>query len=278
MLESLSDQEATKSLLEKLFLQKKVPHALLLTALDSRKSLQVSKELACHLLETDEERLRVHPDFFHLLPEGKSNLHPIDSIRSLIDQVHKASFLGKAKVFLIEEVEKMLPTSSNAFLKTLEEPSSQSYFILTTCYPDRILPTIVSRTHRISLIGKEEEDLEFLEIQELLFSCLSQKMSYFDLSLKIKEIESRIEKKEDPYLKEKAKEKVFLTLYLWIFDQKAKKYRVEPFFKNSSCLLFKDDALNFLQKETILLKEAMQRNIAFSTCLEKWLVQFYRSF
>ena len=41
--------------------------------------------------------------------------------------------------------------SANAFLKSLEEPTPQTMFLLLTDRPDAILPTIVSRCQRIDL-------------------------------------------------------------------------------------------------------------------------------
>ena len=41
--------------------------------------------------------------------------------------------------------------SANAFLKTLEEPTPKTMFLLLTDQPDAILPTIISRSQRIDL-------------------------------------------------------------------------------------------------------------------------------
>ena len=41
--------------------------------------------------------------------------------------------------------------SANAFLKSLEEPSPKTLYLMLTDQPDAILPTIVSRSQRIDL-------------------------------------------------------------------------------------------------------------------------------
>ena len=61
-----------------------------------------------------------------------------------------APFEAKAKVFIIKDADRMLPPSANALLKTLEEPTYDSYIIMTTSNLDEILPTIASRCFKIN--------------------------------------------------------------------------------------------------------------------------------
>jgi DNA polymerase-3 subunit delta' len=56
---------------------------------------------------------------------------------------------GKARVFLIDEAEKLNEESANALLKVLEEPPSTSHLILITSRPAMLLPTILSRCQTI---------------------------------------------------------------------------------------------------------------------------------
>jgi DNA polymerase-3 subunit delta' len=91
-----------------------------------------------------------HPDLHILHPEGKSHQHPISAIRELIDEVGMPPFEALCKVFIIHDAEKMLPTSSNALLKTLEEPPADTYVFLISSEPDKLLPTIVSRCRKIA--------------------------------------------------------------------------------------------------------------------------------
>jgi DNA polymerase-3 subunit delta' len=90
-----------------------------------------------------------HPDLHCYHPEGKSSLHPIESMRQLIEEVGMAPFEAPVKVFLIHDAHQMLPASSNALLKTLEEPTLDSTIILLTDQPELLLPTIVSRCRRV---------------------------------------------------------------------------------------------------------------------------------
>ncbi|MEZ4302706.1 MAG: DNA polymerase III subunit delta' [Polyangiaceae bacterium] len=53
---------------------------------------------------------------------------------------------GRARVFILRRAEEMSTGAANAILKTLEEPRPGTHFILLTSRPDRLLPTIRSRT------------------------------------------------------------------------------------------------------------------------------------
>lgn len=53
---------------------------------------------------------------------------------------------GRARVFIIRRAEEMSVGAANAVLKTLEEPRQGTHFVLLTARPDRLLPTIRSRT------------------------------------------------------------------------------------------------------------------------------------
>ena len=83
-------------------------------------------------------------DLFEL--DAASN-NGVDAMRDLTESVHLG--LGPTstvKVYLIDEVHMLSGGASNALLKTLEEPPAHVVFILATTSPEKVLPTIRSRT------------------------------------------------------------------------------------------------------------------------------------
>ncbi|NGX34456.1 MAG: DNA polymerase III subunit gamma/tau [Candidatus Anoxychlamydiales bacterium] len=100
-----------------------------------------------------------HPDLHILEPEGKTSHHSIASIRSLIEQVFMAPFEAEAKIFIIIDADRMLIPSANALLKTLEEPTLDSYIILISSRADEILPTIISRCFKVNFNPIQDQDL-----------------------------------------------------------------------------------------------------------------------
>lgn len=92
-----------------------------------------------------------------LCPEGKTGMLGIQSVRRTIEELQKAPYQAGGKVALFEEAERMLPTSANALLKVLEEPPKKTVIILCSSHPERLLPTIVSRSQRVVFEDTKEE-------------------------------------------------------------------------------------------------------------------------
>jgi DNA polymerase-3 subunit delta' len=73
----------------------------------------------------------------------------VDQMRQIEKEANFRPFEGKARVFLIDEAERLNDNSANALLKVLEEPPSTTHLILITARPARLLPTILSRCQMI---------------------------------------------------------------------------------------------------------------------------------
>ncbi|MQF64505.1 DNA polymerase III subunit delta' [SAR202 cluster bacterium AC-409-J13_OGT_754m] len=69
----------------------------------------------------------------------------IDQIRELQHKLNLKPFEGAFRVTIFDDAERMTEEASNALLKTLEEPPSQSLLILLSSQETQLLPTIKSR-------------------------------------------------------------------------------------------------------------------------------------
>ena len=72
----------------------------------------------------------------------------IDNIRDLRDVAAVLPSRLRYKVFIIDEAHGLSKSANNALLKILEEPPAHVVFILATTEPEKLLPTIISRTQR----------------------------------------------------------------------------------------------------------------------------------
>jgi len=88
-----------------------------------------------------------HPDVHVLVPDGDEI--KIDQIRQVQADFSLKPFEGTKKVLIVDNAESMNAASSNAFLKTLEEPPGDALIILITAMPQGLLPTIRSRCQEI---------------------------------------------------------------------------------------------------------------------------------
>src|SRR3954468_2546038 len=69
----------------------------------------------------------------------------LDEMRDLLSRVALGT-PGRWKVYIIDEVHQLTADASSALLKTLEEPPGHVIFVLATTDPQKVLPTIRSRT------------------------------------------------------------------------------------------------------------------------------------
>ncbi len=88
-----------------------------------------------------------HPDIHLLVPDGEEI--KIDQIRQIQESLSLRPFEGTKKTLIVDFAESMNRPSSNAFLKTLEEPPGDALIILITSIPQSLLPTIRSRCQEI---------------------------------------------------------------------------------------------------------------------------------
>ena len=73
----------------------------------------------------------------------------VEQMRQIEKEANFRPFEGKARVFLIDDADKLNDASANALLKVLEEPPKTSHLILITARPAMLLPTILSRCQMI---------------------------------------------------------------------------------------------------------------------------------
>lgn len=88
-----------------------------------------------------------HPDVGMVVPPKRVLL--VTQMRQIEKEANYRPFEGKARMFLIDEADKLNDSSANALLKVLEEPPPTSHIILITSRPAMLLETIRSRCQMI---------------------------------------------------------------------------------------------------------------------------------
>jgi DNA polymerase III subunit gamma/tau len=129
----------------------------------------LAKALNCLNLDADGEPCRVCENcvaiaegrFLDLFELDAASNNSVDNIRDLTDSVHLGlGATSKRKVYLIDEVHMLSAAASNALLKTLEEPPEHVVFVLATTNPEKVLPTIRSRTQHLEFTLFSGDELE----------------------------------------------------------------------------------------------------------------------
>lgn len=297
--------------LARMIVHSQVPHALLFTGREVDEiAYQFAEELICSAI-TDKASCkrkmasRIHPDLHLYRPEGKSSMHPIDTLRQLSYMVAMSPFEGKWKVFIIHDADKMLPTSANALLKTFEEPTSGTVIILLSQHPEHLLPTVLSRCQRFNFPTPQPKTNDLTPLQTELLDILGQRRPQEHIEVLASQLEE--EKKEwekqmrldlpqeltpfqrERYTKEiegavtmRYQEKAYAlleTIILWYRDRTL--LEIEG---GESYLHFPDRiaelkqtpliAIDRVEKYVSQSRLALSRSIKFITCLSTLLLQF----
>ena len=126
----------------------------------------LAKALNCENLQNGEPCCECTPcvdmeagrsfDIFEM--DAASN-RKIEDVRQLIERTSVGS-PGRTKVYILDEVHMLTTEASNALLKTLEEPPDHVRFVLATTDPQKVLPTIRSRTQHFEFQLLSAEELE----------------------------------------------------------------------------------------------------------------------
>ena len=107
-----------------------------------------------------------HPDVTWLMPDaerverglaGRSDFTGtpsreirVEQIRGLLERICLRGLESKRKVAIVVDAHLLNLQAQNAFLKTLEEPPSDTTLVLLASAPDKLLPTIRSRCSKVS--------------------------------------------------------------------------------------------------------------------------------
>ena len=153
------------SLYKSLNLMKNLHNAYLFSSLDRELNNEVAtlfgKELLCENRSACDKcsacmqfSSQSHPDLILL---NKPSIK-VEDISILIEKLNTMPISSSKKVFIVFNAENINEIAQNKMLKSLEDLSSNNIFVLTTSKIDKLLPTILSRLHKVSLPKLSKED------------------------------------------------------------------------------------------------------------------------
>ncbi len=139
------------------------------------------------------------PDLRLLYKEGVRDT-TVDSVREFLSTVELAPYEARSKVYIFVDGDTLNYSSQNSMLKVLEENfESPRYFIILASNKRFLLPTVLSRSLKVSL-GEKERDENFITILEekiySLFREFYKKGDLYYLLAMGETISSALEEKE----------------------------------------------------------------------------------
>jgi DNA polymerase-3 subunit delta' len=158
-----------------LAMRQRLPHALLLAGPKGVGKLELAQNWAQSLLcerPTAEGEAcggceachwfaaGTHPDFMHLTLQEKETREgevrlaseiSVEQARQAVDFVQLSTYRAGYRLVLVEPAEALNTASANALLKVLEEPPINTVFVLVSHQFRQLLPTILSRCHKLEV-------------------------------------------------------------------------------------------------------------------------------
>ena len=151
------------------------PSAVIFSGLEGIGKKKIAKLAAMSLLcEADDNKLcgkcpacrafmsASHPDYCYMEPD-KTKANPmikIDQVRALQREVSLMPVMSNLRMVIIDDAELMNSAAQNCLLKTIEEPSGLSKFILVTSNRSRLLMTLRSRCMIINFERLSESNIK----------------------------------------------------------------------------------------------------------------------
>ncbi len=130
-------------------------------------SIESSPDLPCGLCSSCQRILHnTHPDVVEVSLETQANALAqssgkgkvaapkelkIDTIREMQANVGLRPYVGRWKVYIIGDADRLNEEAANCMLKTLEEPPQHTILVLLASSEDAVLPTISSRCIQVPL-------------------------------------------------------------------------------------------------------------------------------
>ena len=191
-----------------------------------------------------------------------------DDIKELIKNLSMTSQFNNAKVYIIDQAEKLNDFACNALLKTLEEPQSNIYAFLLTSNIDMVLPTISSRCQKVFISSGKIVDVneEYLELSNSLIEDI-ETLGFKTISVK-KDIYNEINERD-----------IFKRILINILCEYEKNLRMLIKGEKENNIILNNNSIESISKKILIISDNINRldsplNKALS--IDRFIIEMWR--
>ena len=105
----------------------------------------------------------IHPNFFSLESKSLNSEITIDQVRNMFKFINKSTYNKNLKIIMIDNAELLNRNAANSLLKSLEEPSGNTFFFLIHNSSCKILETVKSRCTEFNFFLNRDSKKEILK-------------------------------------------------------------------------------------------------------------------
>ena len=243
-----------------LYKNNKLPNKILLSGKKGIGKSLLIKQFLYNIFDDQNSKYLIdknnHPNVLNIKKKDEKKNIEIDQIREIIKFTNQSSFNNKSRFIIIDDSEYLNINSSNALLKSLEEPNYNVYFFLIFNSDLQILDTIKSRCLEIKvnlslentklIVNQYFEDKIYDDINETLVNFYSTPNFLISLIIYMKEnnlslidtniddlVENIVDNKhynKDTFIKEYSNYIVELFFFNHINKTKKISYKVKNYY------------------------------------------------
>ncbi len=168
MFETIPGQARAKQLFSRALANGTLSHAYLLAGPEGLGKADFAREVGVALVascggcgacgDCDRARRGAHPDLRVVEREGERIR--LDQIKPLVAELSLKPFAAERRVWILTDVEQLMPEAANKLLKSIEEPPAHVYFLLVTDRIERVLPTVRSRCQLVEFRPLADVEIE----------------------------------------------------------------------------------------------------------------------
>ena len=151
-----------------LYKNNNLPNKILLSGKKGIGKSLLANQLVNYIYSKNDSNLFIennsHPNIFKIYKEKDKKFIEISKIREMIQFQNRSSFNNKIRSIIIDDLEYLTINSTNALLKSVEEPNENILFILINNSADKILDTLRSRCIEFKLLLKYNEIKKIVDI------------------------------------------------------------------------------------------------------------------